>query len=168
MSNILYQYLANDHDRIDSLFKLAVSKGPEVDTKAYEEFRKGLLRHISIEEKIAFPAVSHLQGGVIHPVIARLRLDHGAIVTLLVPTPCPSVVATLSAILSVHNALEEQANGVYEMLDKLADAEARSLLERFQSAPEVPVLPTKPLAQVIQSVERAVAQAGHKFIEAED
>jgi len=168
MSNILYQYLANDHHRLDSLLKHAASKGSHVDTKVYEEFRKGLLRHISIEEKIAFPAVSRLQGGISNPVIAQLRLDHSAIVTLLVPSPSASVIATLSSILSVHNDLEEQTNGVYELLDKLAGADSQSLLEQFQAAPEVPVLPTKPLSHVIEAVRRAVERAGHKFIERED
>jgi len=168
MSKSLYEYLANDHKRLDSLLEQAGSKGSHVDTRIYEEFRKGLLRHISIEEKIAFPAVSRLQGGISDPLIAKLRLDHGAIVALLVPSSSASVIATLSSILTVHNRLEEQANGVYESLDKLAGADSQALLEQFQAAPEVPVLPTKPLAQVIEPVRRAVERAGHKFIEKED
>jgi hypothetical protein len=165
MTNSLYKYLANDHDRISSLLEQAAGKGRPVDIQVYEEFRKALLRHISIEEKIAFPALIRLQGGASNPVLKKLRLDHGAIATLLVPQPTPSVTATLSSILSVHNAFEEQAGGIYEMLDRLAGADTRSLLEQFQAAPEVPVLPTKPLSQAIEAVRRAVARAGHEFIE---
>jgi hypothetical protein len=168
MSNILHRYLADDHDRLDDLLKHAVESRPPVAAEVYDEFRTGLLRHISIEEKIVFPTVSRLQGGKADPVIARLRLDHGAIVALLVASPSPSVVATLSSILAAHNALEEQADGVYEMIEIVAGTDLRSLLERCQSVSEVPVHPTKPLSQVIDAIRRAVARAGHTFIDTED
>jgi len=61
MPNSLYQFLANDHDCIDKLFHHAVDGGIPIDSSTYDEFRKALLRHISIEEKIVYPAVLNFQ-----------------------------------------------------------------------------------------------------------
>lgn len=170
MPNILYQYLAEDHDRIDSLLKHATIKNPqgEMDISAYEEFRRALLRHISFEEKIAFPALSGQLGDAIKPVLSKLHLDHSAIVELLVPTPTASVVATISSILAVHNTFEEKSDGIYDLLGTLGEGAYRTLLERFRSAPEVPTLPTKPLSQVIGAVRRSVERAGYKYIDVEN
>src|SRR5574340_694713 len=123
MPNLLHQYLANDHDRIDRLLKQASVKNHQggIDISAYEEFRKALLRHISMEEKIAFPALSRQLGDAIKPVLSKLHLDHSAIVELLVPTPTASVVATISSILAVHNTLEEKSDGIYDLLGKLGE-----------------------------------------------
>jgi hypothetical protein len=81
----------------------------------YGEFRKGLLRHIGVEEKIVLPAIERLQGGRRAAVVDRLRLDHGAMVALMVPQPSPSIIATLRSILQVHNVLEEQEGGLYQL-----------------------------------------------------
>jgi hypothetical protein len=43
---------------------------------------------------------------------AKLRLDHGALAALLVPTPTLAIIAALRAILGTHNVLEEGAGGV--------------------------------------------------------
>ena len=51
MPGVLYQYLADDHERLDSLFRRAVAKPGEIEAESYHEFRKGLLRHIAMEEK---------------------------------------------------------------------------------------------------------------------
>ena len=48
MAGLLYQYLSDDHDRLDSLLKRAVATPGVIDMEPYAEFRKGLLRHISI------------------------------------------------------------------------------------------------------------------------
>ncbi len=167
-TNHLAQYLANDHDRLDGLLKLAVEHGRLKDSSAYNEFRKGLLRHISIEEKIVFPSVKQLQHAIADAEIARLRLDHSAIVALLVPLPSPSIIATLLSILNVHNAREEQTNGVYEIFDQAAATKYESILAQVQRAPEVPVHPMRPLHRVIDATRRAVQRAGYEFIEKEE
>lgn len=168
MPNVLYQFLAKDHDRLDDLFHLAVRDGSRSDLAAYEEFRKGLFRHISIEEKIVYPTVLNLLGVRSDPVIAQLRLDHSAVVMLLVPVPSPSIFVTLSTILAAHNELEEQAGGVYELLGRLPESRSHEMLEQFRYAPDVPLQPLKPLAQVIGSVQRVVERSGHKFIDPKD
>ncbi len=63
MPGVLYQYLSNDHDRLDALLTRAAAKPGIIDMEPYSEFRKGILRHISMEEKIVLPAIARWQGG---------------------------------------------------------------------------------------------------------
>ena len=163
MCGPLYQYLSGDHDRLDELLQWALAKPGVIDMEPYAEFRKGILRHIGMEEKIVLPAIAQLQGGKQAAIAERLRLDHGAIVALLVPPPSASIVATLQSILRVHNVLEEQEGGLYQLFEELVGSEAGTLLERLKSAPEVPVLPHNERPDVIEATRRAVARAGYEF-----
>ena len=165
MKGILTRYLADDHDRLDALLHRALRTPGSVDPGPYAEFRAGLLRHIAMEEKVMLPAIARLQGGRQADVAARLRLDHGAIVALLVPPPDPSVVATLLSILGAHNEFEEKDGGVYELSDTLASEEAGELLRQLQATPPVPTLPHNARPDVIDSTRRAVERAGYRFIE---
>jgi len=117
MPGVLSQYLSDDHDRLDGLLERAVAKPGVINMEPYADFRKGLLRHIAMEEKIVLPVIAQLQGGRQAAIAERLRLDHGAIVALLVPPPTPSIVLTIRSILEVHNALEEQEGGLYKLFD---------------------------------------------------
>ena len=56
MSGPLTSFLAGDHTRLDGLLRWAMTAGGVIDLAAYAEFRAGLLRHISLEEKILLPA----------------------------------------------------------------------------------------------------------------
>jgi hypothetical protein len=163
MVGVLNQYLAEDHNRLDGLLQRATANPGRIDMQPYSEFRKGLLRHISMEEKIVLPVIARLQSGVQAAVADRIRLDHGALVALLAPSPSASIIATLRSILDVHNALEEQEGGLYHLLDQLAGAESDTLLLRMKSAPEVPVLPHNERPEVIEATRRAVARAGYEF-----
>lgn len=81
-----------------------------------------------MEEKILLPAIQRLRGSEPLPVAARLRLDHGALASLLMPMPTPAVITAIRAILAAHNQLEEGPGGLYETCDELAGQEAaRSL-----------------------------------------
>src|SRR4051812_47661502 len=117
MPGELYRYLANDHDRLDALLECALGSAEGIDNESYAEFRKGLLRHIGMEEKIVFPAMVKRLGKKRASIIDRLHSDHGAIVSLLAPPPSPSVVLTLQSILHAHNRLEEQVDGLYELFE---------------------------------------------------
>jgi hypothetical protein len=165
MKGILTRYLADDHDRLDGLLRRALRTPGSIDPGPYAEFRAGLLHHISMEEKVMLPAVARLQGGRQAEVAARLRLDHGAIVALMVPSPTPSTVATLLYILGVHNELEEKDGGVYELVDTLAGPEAEALLRQLRETPPVPVLPHNDRPGIIDATRRAVARAGYEFKE---
>lgn len=158
-------YMANDHDRLERILTEVTQNPGAVDLERYEEFRKGLLRHIGIEEKILFPLVL-ARGGQGHaPLLARLRLDHGAIAALLVPRPSMAVIATLRSILSLHNEVEEKTDGVYQVGEFLAGEEAAAVLESMRSAPQVPSMPMRPLSDVIDATRRAVARAGYAWSE---
>jgi Hemerythrin HHE cation binding domain len=91
VSGPLADFLAGDHTRLDGLLQRAMTVAGAVDRAAYAEFRAGLLTHISLEEKILLPAAQRWQGDDPLPMAATLRLDHGALAPLLVPTPTPAV-----------------------------------------------------------------------------
>jgi len=163
MPGALYQYLADDHDRLDALFQRAVAKSGVIDVEAYHEFRKGLLRHISMEEKIVLPAIAVWQGGKKTAIGERLRRDHGAIVSLLAPPPTPSIMLTIRSILAVHNELEEQEGGLYKLLEDMAGPETERILAQLKSAPPVAVLPNNDKPEVLKEAKKAVARAGYEF-----
>lgn len=165
MKGAVTRYLADDHDRLDGILKRALRDPGAIDAGAYAEFRAGLLRHIRMEENVMLPEVARLQGGRQAAVAERLRLDHGAIVALMVPSPTPSIVATLLRILGAHNALEEKDGGVYELVDTLAGPGAQTLLARLKAVPPVPVLPHNDRPGILDATRRAVARAGYEFLE---
>ena len=157
--------LADDHRRLDGLLHRAVARPGAIDRAAYTEFRAGLLKHISMEEKILLPSAQHARGGEPLAIAARLRLDHGALAALLVPTPTPAIVATIRNILAAHNAREEGPDGVYAVCEQLAGAAAEDLLARLRSAPEVPVSPHNDGERVMAAVHRALERAGYSLEE---
>jgi hypothetical protein len=163
MPGALYQYMADDHARLDSLFQRAVSRPGVIDAESYHEFRKDLLRHISMEEKIVLPAIARWQGGKKAAIAERLRLDHGALVALFAPPPTPSIMLTIRSILEVHNELEEQDGGLYKLLENMAGAEMEQMLAQLKAAPPVAVLPNNDKPEVLDAAKKVVARAGHEF-----
>jgi hypothetical protein len=161
MHGPLYRFFAEDHTRLDSLLRRAMADAGAIDRAAYADFRAGLLKHIGMEEKILLPAAQRLRGGEPLAIAAKLRLDHGALAALLVPTPTPAIIVALRTILGVHNMLEEDAGGLYEYCEQLAGAESEALLAQLHAAPEVPVAPHADGPQVMDVVRRALARAGY-------
>jgi hypothetical protein len=165
MPGVLYRYLSADHERLEALLNHAVANPDEIDMEPYSEFRKGLLRHISMEEKIILPAIAKWQGGRKAANAERLRLDHGAIVSLLVPPPRLSIIRTLRSIFAVHNALEENEGGLYRVFETLGVAETDTMMARLNAAPAVLVLPHNEKSDALDVTKRAVARAGYQFID---
>jgi hypothetical protein len=163
VTGIIHRYLADDHDRLDALLERAISDPKNIDTSAYTQFRSGLLKHIGMEEKILLPAAKRIRGGEPLPLAAKLRLDHGALVALLVPTPTARVVAAIRAILKFHNPIEEDPGGTYDQCEELAGAGADQILRQLQEAPEVRVLPHVDSPFVIEAARRALARAGYEL-----
>lgn len=161
-------HLAEDHRRLEALLDAATAGPGAVDLATYAEFRRGLLRHIAIEEKLLLPAAQRARGGSPLAVAARLRLDHGAIAALLVPTPTAAIVATLRDVLARHNPLEEGPEGMYAVCDALLAPEVASLVDAMRRYPEVPASPHSDAAVVMPAVERALARAGYRLGEAPD
>ena len=158
-------FLVKDHGRLEALLQSAVAQAGSVDQRTYDRFRAGLLRHIGMEEKILLPAAQRIRGGAPLPIASKLRLDHGAIASLLMPPPTAAIVATIRAVLEVHNTIEEGPGGLYETCDELAGSEAARLLAKLQAAPELAVLPCSDSPAVMPAVQRALERAGYDFLE---
>lgn len=161
MPGRLCRFLVDDHTRLDALLQRAITSPGDIDRAAYAEFRAGLLKHISMEEKILLPAARRARGGEPLPLAARLRLDHGVLAALLVPTLTPAIIATLRTILAAHNAIEEGPEGVYTTCEQLVGTEVDSLLAQLRAAPEVPVAQHADGPRVIEAMRRALARAGY-------
>jgi hypothetical protein len=137
----IFDYLAADHDRLDGFLAEATRTPGVIDPEPFGAFRRGLLRHIGIEEKILFAAARKARDGEPIRDFVRLRADHARITALLVPTPTDEIVAELRAILGPHNELEEQVEGTYAECIEAVGPEADALLERIRAQPEPPVRP---------------------------
>jgi len=161
MPGKIHRYLADDHRRLEGLLRRATARPDAIDASAYAEFRGGLLKHLATEEKILLPAAQKARGGKPLPVAARLRLDHGALAALLVPTPTASIIAAIRAVLNAHNPLEEDPDGLYEQCEELAGAEAHQILDALRNAPEVRVVRHNDGLNVIEATRRALAKAGY-------
>ena len=164
-AGLVTDFLTEDHRRLEKVLQQAVAHADQVNQEAYAQFRAGLLRHIGMEEKILLPAAQRLRDGEPLLIASRLRLDHGALATLLIPTPTAAVIATIRSILEEHNILEEGPGGLYEICDKLAGSEAVQLLAKLQTAPEVTVLPHSDTPTVMNTIHRALERAGYAFRE---
>jgi hypothetical protein len=161
-AGVIASYLTTDHERLAAVLDRSErGRSVEIDRDAFAEFRRGLLRHIAIEEKILLPAASRARGGEPLPIAARLRLDHGALAALLVPTPTPAIVHALRFILARHNALEEGPDGLYATCERLAPARASALVAELRAAPEVPVAAHNDSPLAIPATRRALARAGY-------
>lgn len=155
----LRRFLVEDHRRLDALLQSAAPDGQDVDQAMYDQFRAGLLRHVGMEEKIVIPA---LQGaGISIPHAPKLRLDHGALATLLMPTPSPMILAAIGGILSEHNRLEEGPGGLYATCEQLAASEADALVARLRAAPEITVAPHSDSPAVMKTIQGALERAGY-------
>jgi hypothetical protein len=159
----IQRLLGDDHARLDRL----LARGG-ADTAAYAAFRSGLLRHIGMEEKVLLPAARRARGGEPLPAASRLRLEHGALAALLVPSPRPAIVRAIAGILARHNPIEEGPDGVYAECERLVGADLDSLVAELEAYPEVPVSEHVDSALVMGALDRALARAGyalHDFAE---
>lgn len=159
MNGPLALYFAGDHRRLDALLKKAAAGGAAVDTAAYAAFRAGILRHIGMEERVLLPAARRARGGQSLPVARLLRLDHGAIASLLVPPPSPGIIQRVAAVLGPHNEAEERPDGLYAVCDELLASEAEALLGTLRSFPDVPLAPHQDGPNVYRHIEETAELA---------
>jgi hypothetical protein len=160
-SGKLRDFMAAEHSRLDHLLAGFARDATQVESACYEEFRKILLRHISIEQKILLPAAQRRRGGTPLPLAQRLGLDHGALAALMMLPPSPSTFAVVRAVLDAHNPLEEGPAGVYEQCQELLRSELDALLTRCEDASQVPVSPWVDSPKVLAAAKRALARAGY-------
>lgn len=159
----LTQVLADDHRRLEQLLHSAIMEDQQVDQGLYDQFRAGLLRHIGIEEKILLPVAQRLRGGEPLAFAPKLRLDHGALASLLMSSPTVGIIESIHTILDQHNLLEEGSGGLYETCERLAGDDCETLIARVLEAPELSVIPHSNTPAVLGAVQRAVSRAGYTW-----
>ena len=163
MNGPLYKFFVGDHRRLEKLLNRAAIRAPEYDMAVYGEFRSGLLKHIKMEENVIIPAALKARDGKPLAVAPKLRLDHGALVALLVPPPSPTIVKAIRGILSDHNRSEEDQGGLYDLCERLAGEQVDVLMKKVEDVPEVPVLPHKGGPNILEATRRALERAGYKL-----
>ncbi len=153
MSGELHELLSHDHDRLDALLSACLRDDGSIDGISYDEFRRGLLRHIGIEERVLFPAIRKQRGE--SPLQQQLHRDHAALAALLVPPPTSAEINAIRLILAEHNPLEENPGGLYEEIE-----ETPELMKAVQNFPDVPVarfsdtpLLRRTIAQLVREAE---------------
>ena len=158
------EFLQQDHERLDAL--LERFSNDLSDREAYLEFRSGLLKHIRFEETVLFKAAQGVNNGMPIELAAKLRLDHGAIAALLVPSPTLKIIQALQTVLRTHNALEEGPDGAYSECDTLLGASstmreaAEQAIEAFKKMAPVPMAKNNDIPLAMESAGRALERAG--------
>lgn len=162
MAGALHQLLSDDHERLDALLASIIATDGAIDPLRYAEFRRGLLRHIGIEERILFPLVRKTGGDL--RLIEQLHRDHALLSALLVPPPAQNEIEAIRAVLVAHNPLEENAGGLYDRIEALAADELTDLLGRVSAFPEPRLAPQADsvvlrhtIAQLTREAERGRA-----------
>lgn len=155
----VHDWMRRDHERLAALLERSCARHA-IDLGAFEAFRAGLLRHIAIEEKVLLPAAAELHGGRRLGRAAQLRLDHGALAALLVPTPTVELVRRVRALLEAHNAIEEGEDGVYAECERLLGARAESLVAEIEAVRAPKLAPYQDLPRAFAAIERALRLAG--------
>jgi hemerythrin HHE cation binding domain-containing protein len=166
-SGPLHRFFAADHRRLDSLLRRSLSVPEQVDLAPFGEFRAGILKHIGMEEKVLFPAARHAREAPL-ALAARLRVDHGAIAALLVPTPTPALVAEIRSVLVPHNRREEEPGGVYDACDEaVGPAEAERLVQELRTFPEVPLKDYHDGPAVLAHIQETLERSRRQWRESE-
>lgn len=152
-------YLVSDHARLHRRLEHAMAE-PHLDLDAFADFRRGLLRHIAIEEKLLLPAVRQARQGTPLDGTHELRVEHAAITSLLVPTPDLPLCHEIHALLSAHDQKEERPGGIYEKCERwLSDDDLVRLGEQAAAYPEVRASAYFDGPNVHRTAESALASA---------
>lgn len=165
MNEELYHFFTNDHRRVESILEAAIKNIHCIDEALYHSFRIGLLTHIKMEEKVLFPASQLANDNQPLEFQEQLRLEHGAITTLMVPTPTPDIIKVLKYVLEAHDELEEKKGGMYELCAKLTVSQTAEIIKELQNVTPVPVHPHKDNEFVMSVVRRSLERAGYDYDE---
>lgn len=157
-SDTILTFLSRDHARIDMLLERLSNDVSNI--AAYMEFRTGLLKHIRFEETVLLPTARQANSGQAIELAAKLRLDHGAIASLLVPSPTPTIIRAIQTILVTHNALEEGPDGVYAECDTLLGEDTERLIQEFETMRPVPMAKNTDIPLAMEAAGRALERAG--------
>jgi Hemerythrin HHE cation binding domain len=160
MSAELHAFLAGDHERLDALLE-ELSRGEgRIPHDRYDKFRRGLLRHIGIEERVLFPELRKRRG--VTSLEKQLHRDHAALAALLVPPPTHAEIQQIRAILESHNELEEEPGGLYEIIEEIAAEELPALMARVHAIPAIPVAPFSDTPLLRQTIAQLLKERCEK------
>lgn len=152
MPGPLSAFFAADHRRLDALLRKATAEPGRIALGPFGEFRAGLLKHIGMEEKVLFQVAR--RKGADPSLFSRLRVDHGAIASLLVPTPTPDIVGQILSVLTPHNQREEEPRGAYGLCDEaVGPGEAERLLATLITFPDVKLKDYRNGPEVFRHIE---------------
>lgn len=165
MNKPLHNFFTTDHRRIEGFLDEATNQADEIKLDLYNQFRAGLLRHIKMEEKTLFPAAIKANKGEIPGIIPRLRLEHGALTSLMVPPPTSSLIKVIRYVLEKHDLAEEEPGGLYEICEALTEGQTDMLLEKLAQTEEVPTHPCNPAPFALESAKRSLVRAKYNFDE---
>ncbi len=163
MNKPIYDFFTKDHRRIEILLEKATAGSDQIEMNYYHQFRVGLLTHIKMEEKVLFPAAQKANGGIALPIMAKLRLEHGAITALMVPPPNFELVKVLRYVLDKHDLAEEEPGGMYDVCEALTKNQTTLLLDQLANITAVPVLPHNEASFALDVAKRALIRAGYDF-----
>lgn len=147
MANTISDFMGQDHDRLDELFKQFQETEQEHPDKAkplFKEFLTGLQRHIVWEEEILFPVFEqHADMTQGHGPTTVMRMEHRQIKEFLdrihervaAGQPAEDTAERgLLEVLGMHNLKEERV--LYPWLDSMLEERERAdLIERMQQLP---------------------------------
>lgn len=165
MNKPIYDFFTNDHHRVEGLLDKAVENAGEINAEYYSKFRTALLTHIKMEEKILFLAAQKANDNVPLPLAAQLRLEHGAITALMVPSPTHDIIKVLRFVLEKHDLVEEKEGGMYEACESITQHQTQEILDQLMSVTEVPVLKHNDIPLAMEAAKRALIRAGFDFDE---
>jgi hypothetical protein len=111
-----------------------------------------------MEHRVLLPA---LRGARANGLATRLELEHQALAALLVPTPTPSLVRALRAILQAHDGRGQGPDGLSAACARLASGEADALLAAARAVPPVPVAAHADGPWVAGALRRALLRVGY-------
>lgn len=165
MSRLIYNFFTEDHRRIEDILEKAIENSDEINLEFYHQFRTGLLTHIKMEEKTLFPAAVLGNGGEPIPLAAKLRLDHGALTSLMSIPPTHELIRVVKKILEIHDRLEEEQGGMYDQCEKLTAEQTAEVMQKLTEVTEVPVHPFNNHPAVFGAMKRALERAGFDYDE---
>ncbi|MCO5260794.1 MAG: hemerythrin domain-containing protein [Crocinitomicaceae bacterium] len=163
MNNPLYQFFTNDHRRIEKILEKAIADINNIKDEYYQEFRAGLLTHIKMEEKILFLEAQKANNNTPLPLAGELRLEHGAITSLMVPSPTADLIKVLKYVLEAHDLKEEKEGGMYEACESLTTNQTEELLEQLKNVTLTPIHPHNDAPIALEAAKRALLRAGFDY-----
>src|SRR5690625_3641714 len=168
MNKPIHNFFANDHKRIDSILEKAIENPEAIDMHLYKQFRIELLTHIKMEEKILFLSAQRANNNQPLPIAKQLRLEHGAITALMVPSPNKDLIKVLLQVFEKNDLEVEETGGMYDMCENVFKEQISTGLQGVAAGTKVPVQPHNDAPIALESAKRALKRAGFDYDEIVD